>query len=173
MAAAERARARPQRIVFWALREPKTHMNITAVTSARMVHAVESRDWQRRCQRCERAQMNVYQRVNSSIHPMTSPAVPKMTPSAMRAISFRVGSRASWAFKKSAYPRSQRSRRGLGRLYTDPPVRIDPAITMDPLGSALVTHLHYRTCSTARLPAGHGRSSRGRYSRSRCTPSDL
>ena len=36
------------------------------------------------------AQMNVYQRVNSSIHPMTSPAVPKMTPSAMRDISFRV-----------------------------------------------------------------------------------
>src|SRR5207245_6080511 len=54
MATAERARARPQRIVFWPLRKPETHMNITAVTPAQMVHAVESRDWQRQCQRCDR-----------------------------------------------------------------------------------------------------------------------
>jgi hypothetical protein len=52
MATAERARARPQLIVFWPLRKPKTHMNITAVTPAQMVHAVESRVRQRRCQRC-------------------------------------------------------------------------------------------------------------------------
>jgi hypothetical protein len=53
MAAAERARARPQRIVFWPLRKPKTHMNITAVTPAQMVHKVESRNWQCRCQESE------------------------------------------------------------------------------------------------------------------------
>jgi hypothetical protein len=45
-------------------------MNITAVTPAQMIHAAESGDWQRRCQRCARAQMDLYQRVNSSIHPM-------------------------------------------------------------------------------------------------------
>ena len=42
MAAAERAGARPQRIIFWPRRKPKTHMNIGAVTPAQMVHAVES-----------------------------------------------------------------------------------------------------------------------------------
>jgi hypothetical protein len=34
MAAAERAGACPQLIVFWPLREPKTHMNIAAVAPA-------------------------------------------------------------------------------------------------------------------------------------------
>jgi hypothetical protein len=38
VATAERASARPQRIVFWLLRKSKTHMNITAVTPAQMVH---------------------------------------------------------------------------------------------------------------------------------------
>jgi hypothetical protein len=52
MATAERACTRPQRIVFWPLGKPKTHMNITAVTPAQMIHAVESRVRQRRCQRC-------------------------------------------------------------------------------------------------------------------------
>ena len=42
MAAAERAGARPQRIIFRPRRKPKTHMNIAAVTPAQMVHAVES-----------------------------------------------------------------------------------------------------------------------------------
>jgi len=70
MATAERACARPQRIVFGRLRKPKPHMNITAVTPAQMIHAAESADWQRGCQRCARAQMDLYQRVNSSIHPM-------------------------------------------------------------------------------------------------------
>ena len=56
MATAEPACARPQRIVFWRLRKPKTHMNITAVTPAQMVHAVEfSGIGKRRCQRCARA----------------------------------------------------------------------------------------------------------------------
>jgi hypothetical protein len=59
MATAERACARPQRIVFWRLRKPKMHMNITAVTPAQMVHAAESGDWQRRCQRCAPAQISL------------------------------------------------------------------------------------------------------------------
>ena len=40
MAAAERARTRAQRILLRRLRQPKTRMNITAVTSAQMVHKV-------------------------------------------------------------------------------------------------------------------------------------
>ena len=39
MTTAERARAGAQRTVFWRVRKPKTHMNVAAVTSARMVHA--------------------------------------------------------------------------------------------------------------------------------------
>jgi hypothetical protein len=39
-------------------------------------------------------------RTNNSIHQITSPVAPKMTPSAMRANSFRVGIRASWALKE-------------------------------------------------------------------------
>jgi hypothetical protein len=50
MAAAERAGACPQGIVFGPLRKPKTHMNVTAVTSARMIHGAKSRDRWRRCQ---------------------------------------------------------------------------------------------------------------------------
>jgi hypothetical protein len=51
MAAAERARARSQRAVLWRLRKPKTHMNVTAMTSAHMLHAEEFRDWPHQCQR--------------------------------------------------------------------------------------------------------------------------
>jgi hypothetical protein len=51
MAAAERARARSQRAVLWRLRKPKTHVNVTAMTSAHMLHAEEFRDWPHQCQR--------------------------------------------------------------------------------------------------------------------------
>jgi hypothetical protein len=39
MTATERAGARSQRIIFRRLRKPNTHMNITAMTAALMVHA--------------------------------------------------------------------------------------------------------------------------------------
>jgi len=51
MAAAERAGTRAQRVVFWRLWQPKTHMNITAVTSADMLHAADSRNRRGQCQR--------------------------------------------------------------------------------------------------------------------------
>ena len=43
MAAAERARAGPQRIFFGRLRKPKAHMQITAMTPAQMLHIAEYR----------------------------------------------------------------------------------------------------------------------------------
>src|SRR5215469_5190537 len=39
--AAERTRARAERTAFRQLRQPKTHMQITAVTPAQMLHAAE------------------------------------------------------------------------------------------------------------------------------------
>jgi hypothetical protein len=44
MAAAERASAASDRIVFRPACQPKPHMNVAAVTSAKTVHAVQPRD---------------------------------------------------------------------------------------------------------------------------------